>query len=72
MKTNVGSVDRVIRIVIGLALLGAGFYLKSWWGLIGLLPILTGIVRYCPAYLPLGLNTCATKDNATPPTPPAA
>lgn len=60
MKINVGSTDRIIRLVVGLALLGAGYYFKSWWGLVGLGPILTGTIRFCPAYLPFGLNTCAT------------
>ncbi len=58
MKTNVGSVDRTLRIIAGLALLGAGYYFKNWWGLVGLLPLLTGLVRFCPAYLPFGLSTC--------------
>lgn len=58
MKTNIGGIDRTIRIIAGLAILGAGLYLKSWWGLVGLLPLLTGLVRFCPAYLPLGINTC--------------
>ena len=59
MKTNVGSIDRTLRIVAGLAILGAGYYFKSWWGLVGIGPIITGTVRFCPAYLPFGLNTCA-------------
>ncbi len=58
MKHNIGSLDRIVRIVLGLAALGLGFYFKSWWGLAGLLPLLTGLVRICPAYLPLGLSTC--------------
>jgi hypothetical protein len=58
MKANVGSIDRVIRIIAGLAILGAGYYFKSWWGLIGFGPILTGTFRFCPAYLPFGINTC--------------
>lgn len=62
MKPNVGSIDRVIRLIVGCAILGAGYYSKSWWGLVGLLPILTGIIRFCPAYLPFGLSTCANKD----------
>lgn len=62
MKPNVGGIDRILRIILGLGLLGAGFYFKSWWGLVGLLPILTAVVRFCPAYLPLGLNTCPPKD----------
>lgn len=59
MKPNIGSVDRTLRIIIGLALLGAGYYFKTWWGLVGVVPILTALVRFCPAYLPLGLNTCS-------------
>jgi len=62
MKSNVGSLDRVLRLVVGCALLGAGYFFKSWWGLVGLLPLLTGLCRFCPAYLPLGLNTCRIKD----------
>jgi len=58
MKTNVGSFDRTARIVAAFAVLGAGFYFKSWWGLVGLVPLLTAIFGFCPAYLPLGLNTC--------------
>ena len=58
MKTNVGNLDRILRYLVGLALLGAGLYFKSWWGLIGLGPILTATCRFCPAYLPFGLNTC--------------
>ena len=61
MKPNIGSVDRVVRIIAGLAILGAGYYFKTWWGLVGLVPILTALVRFCPAYLPFGLNTCAVK-----------
>lgn len=59
MKTNIGSVDRIIRVIIGLAILGTGLAYQSWLGLIGLVPLLTAVVRFCPAYLPLGLNTCS-------------
>jgi len=62
MKTNVGSADRIIRYLLGCAILGAGYYYKSWWGLIGLGPILTATVRFCPAYLPFGLSTCKLPD----------
>jgi hypothetical protein len=61
MKTNIGTVDRIVRILVGCTILGAGYYFKSWWGLVGFGPILTGIFRFCPAYLPFGLNTCAVK-----------
>jgi hypothetical protein len=59
MKANVGGIDRILRYVAGIAILGAGFYFKSWWGLIGLVPILTATIRFCPAYLPLGMSTCS-------------
>lgn len=62
MKTNVGFIDRVVRVVIGCAILGAGYYFKSWWGLVGVLPLLTATFGYCPAYVPFGLNTCGLKD----------
>lgn len=59
MKTNVGTIDRVIRVIIGLGILGAGYYFKNWLGLIGIVPLLTAAVGFCPAYLPIGLSTCA-------------
>jgi len=57
MKTNIGTADRAVRIIAGVAILAAGYFVGSWWGLIGLLPILTAVVRICPAYLPFGLST---------------
>ena len=76
MTANIGTVDRVVRIVVGLVILGLGVYFKSWWGLVGLLPIATALVRFCPAYTLFGVNTCALKAEATPPstppTPPSA
>lgn len=61
MKANVGGADRVARAVVGLAILGAGLYLQSWWGLVGLVPLATAVVGFCPAYLPFGLSTCRTR-----------
>ena len=52
----------VITVAAGAALLGAGYYFKSWWGLIGIVPLLTATFRFCPAYLPFGLSTCAKPD----------
>lgn len=57
MKCNIGKTDRRVRIVAGMALLAAGCYFQSWWGLVGLVPLLTGIIRWCPAYIPLGIST---------------
>ncbi|MCM2274373.1 MAG: DUF2892 domain-containing protein [Candidatus Didemnitutus sp.] len=61
MKPNIGFTDRIIRVILGVALLGAGYYFKSAWGFLGLVPIITAVVRFCPAYLPFGLNTCRPK-----------
>ncbi|MCX7895197.1 MAG: DUF2892 domain-containing protein [Thermoanaerobaculum sp.] len=61
MTTNMGSTDKTIRVLVGVAILGLGLYLKSWWGLVGLLPLITGLVGYCPAYRLLGISTCPKK-----------
>lgn len=61
MVANVGGIDRTLRIVVGLVLLSLVFILEGdarWWGLVGIVPILTGALRYCPAYAPFGLSTC--------------
>lgn len=61
MKTNVGTTDKVLRIVVGLVLLSLVFILESqarWWGLVGLVPLLTGVFGVCPLYSLLGLSTC--------------
>ncbi|MDF3025570.1 MAG: hypothetical protein K0R10_2931 [Alphaproteobacteria bacterium] len=57
MKCNVGKTDRVLRLVAGALIIGAGVYFQSWWGAVGIVPVLTGAVRWCPAYLPFGLST---------------
>jgi sulfite exporter TauE/SafE len=61
MNKNVGNVDRAVRVVAGVAIIAAGLYFKSWWGVVGAVPLLTGIVRWCPVYLPFGLSTCRTR-----------
>jgi predicted RND superfamily exporter protein len=57
MKANVGSADKVIRIVIGLAIIVLGIVFKSWWGALGLLPLATVVLSWCPLYVPLGITT---------------
>ena len=57
MNLNVGSIDRVIRVIVGVAICAAGWYYHGWWGLIGLVPIVTAAIGWCPAYMPLGLST---------------
>ena len=57
MKCNVGPTDRLLRIIIGLVVLVVGYIYSSWWGLIGFIPLLTGLFRWCPAYLPCKIST---------------
>ena len=62
MKANVGTIDRALRIVAGLVLIGLTLMgTIGLWGWIGVVPLATGIFRFCPGYLPFGLSTCATK-----------
>ncbi len=66
MKKNVGSVDKVIRVIAGLAILSLLFILEGsarWWGLIGLGPIATAALGYCPPYQLLGISTTGKKDD---------
>jgi hypothetical protein len=63
MKTNVGNIDRMLRIVAGLAILSLFFVLdqgQRGWALLGLVPLLTGLVSWCPLYTLLGIRTCRT------------
>lgn len=62
MKQNIGNLDRAIRIVAGLGLLAATLSgAIGAWGWVGIVPLATGIVRFCPAYLPFGIRTCKSK-----------
>lgn len=58
IKRNVGITDMMVRIFIGVVLIGMAIAgLIGWWGYIGIIPLISGIVRFCPAYAVLGLNT---------------
>jgi hypothetical protein len=61
MQSNIGTTDRVIRLIVGIVIILAGIYFNTWWGAIGLLPIVTGLIRYCPLYVPLKINTYGKK-----------
>lgn len=63
MKCNVGRTEEIIRIVIGILIVLIGLYFRNWWGIIGLLPIITGLIRYCPISDILGISTCDDKKN---------
>jgi hypothetical protein len=62
MKANVGTLDRGLRIAVGLILLGLSVSgVIGIWGLIGIVPLATGLFRFCPLYPLLGISTCKTK-----------
>ncbi len=61
MKSNIGKTDRIIRVLIGLIVIAVGVYLKSWWGAIGLVPILTAATGWCGLYTLFGISTCKIK-----------
>jgi len=61
MSCNMGKIDRILRIIPGLVIIALGLYFKSWWGAIGVLPLLNASLGWCPAYLPFGISTCRIK-----------
>lgn len=63
MKANVGGIDRTLRIVIGAALILWAILGGPVWAWIGVVPLATGLFGWCPAYLPLGMSTCKTKQS---------
>jgi hypothetical protein len=62
MHINTGTTDRILRVLVGLALIGATLtgYIGPW-GWLGAVLVVTGVVGVCPAYLPFGFSTCSTK-----------
>ena len=62
MQANIGGMDKIARIVVGLALLAMTVVgPKTMWGLVGVVPLATGLLNFCPAYTLLGINSCKTK-----------
>ena len=61
MKINMGSLDRILRIVAGLVIIGAGIAFKSWCGVIGVILLATAAIGFCPLYTLLGVSTCKLK-----------
>ncbi len=61
MKANIGGIDRIARIIVGVTLIAlAATGVVGVWGCLGVLPLVTAFIRFCPAYLPFGISTCAT------------
>lgn len=62
MNRNEGAIDRGLRIIVGLALIGLSVTgTIGAWGLIGIVPLLTGAIGWCPLYTVLGINTCPAR-----------
>ena len=62
MNKNVGGFDRMLRVVVGVVLVAlAATGMVGAWGFVGIVPILTGAIGWCPAYLPFGFSTCKTR-----------
>ena len=62
MKANIGTADRIVRIIAGVTLIAlAATGVIGLWGYLGIVPLFTAFFRYCPAYLPFGISTCATE-----------
>lgn len=61
MKKNIGKVDSMVRILLGIVIVIVGLYFKSWWGLVGLIPVITGIIGWCPLYVPFKISTIKNK-----------
>ena len=57
MKGNVGPIDRLVRIILGLTIAIVGVVFDSWWGLVGLVPLATGLFKFCPLYVPFKIST---------------
>lgn len=58
MKINEGNLDRILRLVAGVAIIAWGFLAQNWLGAIGIIPLATGLIGWCPLYSVLHLNTC--------------
>ena len=57
MKKNIGKIEVVIRSIAGILILGFGFWHRSMWGLVGLIPLFTASIGFCPLYAPFGIST---------------
>jgi hypothetical protein len=66
MQKNVGGIDKVLRLVVGVVLLSLVYFLRTddglwWWGFLGIIPLATGLLGSCMLYTILGINTCPTR-----------
>jgi len=66
MQKNIGKTDRIIRVIVGFAIIGGGFYYGSWWGIVGLIPLVTAAIGWCSLYSVIGISTCKTDKPQNP------
>ncbi len=59
MRRNIGAVDRILQIVVGIGLISLAFIVPTNWGWIGVIPLITAFAGFCPAYRLIGVNTCS-------------
>jgi hypothetical protein len=62
MTCNIGKTDRIVRVIAGVAIAALGFYFKSWWGLLAIIPLLTAALGNCPLYVPFKISTVKKKE----------
>jgi hypothetical protein len=64
MKTNVGNPDRIVRVLLGIAIVIAGLYFQSWLGLLAIIPLGTALIGFCPLYALFGFSTCPLQNKS--------
>ncbi|NTW62583.1 MAG: DUF2892 domain-containing protein [Chlorobiaceae bacterium] len=67
MQKNIGNTDRAVRLVLGLMMIISGIIFQSWWGLAGLVPLVTALLAFCPLYTLIGVNTCSNHQSPDKP-----
>ncbi len=61
MKKNVGSIDKIIRVILAIIIGALGYYYQTWWGLVAIVPLATAFMNFCPLYPIFGISSCGKK-----------
>jgi len=64
MTKNIGGIDRKIRVIVGLAIIGAGVFYNNIWGAVGIVPLGTALIGWCPPYAIFGISSCSVKSDS--------
>ena len=65
MHHNVGGIDQILRIVLGVVICTIGVIYNNWWGMVGLIPLVTGTMSWCPLYYLVGLSSLKIRESET-------